>query len=430
MSFFGIQAQKNTSFVTPDECGGSIQAAVDTGYPVFINRPIRVSAPVKLPTGARIFGNGAAAEVSASANINIFSVEGTDIIIEGVWIRGNGAGAQNGISIVGNGAFTLARYNIHIRDCSIFSCANAGIYATNIVGSASGTKHEGGIYVVNCYASLCGTGFYMDTRGEYSVFTSCVAVNCITNGVRFNGGNNSFIGGQITDNPTGIFIGSGTNDGHGVVIGCKINHNTTNVQSTSTANGFTFVGCYMWAGNITLTTTTGIEFHNCDFSTLTISANTSPGTVFWNCTFWTTPTVSLTSTTLITNNNRFVLGTIPIQFVNSFNSAMIVDSDISPSALSANTDNYAPTNIEIAATLRISASSAVDLTGIAGGITMVDGRELTVINVGTTNTITLKNDVTSTAANRFLLNADFALAANMATVLKYDGTSSRWRKVY
>lgn len=110
--------------------------------------------------------------------------------------------------------------------------------------------------------------------------------------------------------------------------------------------------------------------------------------------------------------------------------ATIIDSDISPAALAANTNNYAPTNIATAATLRISASSAVDLTGIAGGATMVDGRELTLINVGTTNTITLKNDVTSTAANRFLLNADFALAANMAVKLVYDGTSSRWRKVY
>ena len=108
----------------------------------------------------------------------------------------------------------------------------------------------------------------------------------------------------------------------------------------------------------------------------------------------------------------------------------IADNDISPTALAANTDNYAPTGIATAITLRISASSAVDLTGIAGGATMIDGRELILINIGTTNTITLKNDVTSTAANRFLLNADFALAANMACKLVYDGTSSRWRKLY
>lgn len=108
----------------------------------------------------------------------------------------------------------------------------------------------------------------------------------------------------------------------------------------------------------------------------------------------------------------------------------IVDADISPAQLSGNTDNYAPTGIATAATLRISASGAINLTGIAGGATMVDGRRLTLINVGTTNTITLKTDVTSTAANRFLLNADFALAAQMAVELVYDGTSSRWRKTY
>jgi hypothetical protein len=109
---------------------------------------------------------------------------------------------------------------------------------------------------------------------------------------------------------------------------------------------------------------------------------------------------------------------------------VVVDADISPTALSGNTNDYAPSNIATSATLRISATSAFDLTGINAGATMVDGRELTLINVGTTNTITLKSDVTSTAANRFLLNADFALAANMACKLVYDGTSSRWRKCY
>lgn len=109
----------------------------------------------------------------------------------------------------------------------------------------------------------------------------------------------------------------------------------------------------------------------------------------------------------------------------------IMDWDtITPAALSANTDNYAPTGISNSKVLKISASGAYNLTGINAGTSMVDKRELILINVGTTNTITLKTDVTSTAANRFLLNADFALAPNEAVKLIYDGTAARWRKTY
>jgi hypothetical protein len=39
----------------------------------------------------------------------------------------------------------------------------------------------------------------------------------------------------------------------------------------------------------------------------------------------------------------------------------------------------------------------------------------------------LKNDVTSTAANRFLLGADLTIGTNEGVVLWYDTTSSRWR---
>jgi len=109
--------------------------------------------------------------------------------------------------------------------------------------------------------------------------------------------------------------------------------------------------------------------------------------------------------------------------------AIIQSSVLSPAALSANTDDYAPTGIAKAVHLRVSSSAPVNLTGIAGGNTMVDGRVLVLTNVGS-NAITLKNDVTSTAANRFKLNADFTLSPDMSVHLYYDGTSARWRKAY
>lgn len=99
-------------------------------------------------------------------------------------------------------------------------------------------------------------------------------------------------------------------------------------------------------------------------------------------------------------------------------------NNITPTALAANTDNYGPTGGSTSPTWRISSSSAVNITGITGG---VDGRILTLHNIGS-NTITLKNaDSGSLAANRFAMAADLAIIAGMSVTLQYDSTSSNWR---
>ncbi|MHB0965559.1 MAG: hypothetical protein ACYC36_03805 [Bellilinea sp.] len=97
--------------------------------------------------------------------------------------------------------------------------------------------------------------------------------------------------------------------------------------------------------------------------------------------------------------------------------------DISPTALAANTDDWAPTGFSTASTIRLDASAAYNLTGIAAG---TEGRMIMLHNISA-YTITLKDNVTSTAANRFQLNGDYSLAADCSVVLEYDSTSSRWR---
>lgn len=107
--------------------------------------------------------------------------------------------------------------------------------------------------------------------------------------------------------------------------------------------------------------------------------------------------------------------------------AFALKGDITPTALAANTDNWNPTGLSGASTIRMSASAIVDLTGLAGGS---DGRVILLWNVGG-ETITLKHDATSTEANRFLLpgDVDKELAGNAGALIQYDATSSRWRVV-
>lgn len=91
---------------------------------------------------------------------------------------------------------------------------------------------------------------------------------------------------------------------------------------------------------------------------------------------------------------------------------------------SSNLDNFTYTSN--AHFQRWSSGAAIDVTGMVRG--QVDGQTHLIVNVGSNN-ITLKHDVTSTAANRFLnsTGADIVLSPNQAADVIYDTTTQRWR---
>lgn len=105
--------------------------------------------------------------------------------------------------------------------------------------------------------------------------------------------------------------------------------------------------------------------------------------------------------------------------------AVKLSGDISPTQLVANTDDWAPTGFSTASVIRASTDTSRNLTGIAAGS---DGRMICLMNVGSFNLV-LKDEVTSTAANRFALGSDITLTPKQACTLVYDSTSARWRIV-
>ena len=98
-----------------------------------------------------------------------------------------------------------------------------------------------------------------------------------------------------------------------------------------------------------------------------------------------------------------------------------------PTALAINTDNLILTG---SAFQRLSASAAVDLTGIAPptGGAHVDGRSIKLVNIGT-NTITLRHQLTSTAPNQLYTStgASVSLAAGQIANCIYDTAITKWR---
>lgn len=95
---------------------------------------------------------------------------------------------------------------------------------------------------------------------------------------------------------------------------------------------------------------------------------------------------------------------------------------VTPTALAANTDNWASAT---GAINRVSASAAYNLTGIAAPTQ--DGTLKFLWNVGTFP-ITLIHELTSTAANRFTCagGASIVLGPGELALLTYSTTTSRW----
>jgi hypothetical protein len=103
---------------------------------------------------------------------------------------------------------------------------------------------------------------------------------------------------------------------------------------------------------------------------------------------------------------------------------LALTGDISPAQITADQNDYSPTGLATASTLRLSSDAARNITGLAGG---ADGRLLLVHNVGAQNIVLKDESASSTAANRFALSADLTIAGDQGCWLQYDATSSRWR---
>ena len=105
---------------------------------------------------------------------------------------------------------------------------------------------------------------------------------------------------------------------------------------------------------------------------------------------------------------------------------LLLTGDISPAQLTGNVNDYDPTSLANASTLRLSSDASRNITGLAGGS---DGRQLTLHNVGSFDIVLADESASSTAANRFALGgSNFTLASGKGTTIIYDATSSRWRQ--
>lgn len=225
--------------------------------------------------------------------------------------------------------------------------------------------------------------------------------------------------------------------------------NPTNVASATTANLCGSAGSAPTQSFLTITGTTTITGFgtNCPVGAFKFFTFSGALTLTYNATTMILPSAANITTAAGDSGLAVYLGSgnwqvLVFQRANGaalsssliFTGALFVNSQLTPSTLSTNQNNYSPTGLATANVLRLTASAAVNITGLAAPAT--NGQRLTLQNANNAGgfTITLTaNDANSSAANRFIFPHPIGLQPLQSITVVYDSGTGGWRleqKVY
>lgn len=441
---YGDSLSNATNFIYPESYGAvadgatnsrtALQAAVDASASLkktlVLSGRYYTDSTITIPEGASIMGNGTGTtnSIYTTSNTPIFNINGSNVLIRGISFLGSGrvgpaytTNNQHGIRVYGSADLLTNKKRIHISDCGFYDLAGAGIYVAQNVGDF----FEGGVQVSNSYAFSCGVGFFTDIRGEYNSFSNNYAYACWV-GWRNAGGNNRWIGGQLTSNYTGAYFEGGANNGHGKLVGAALNHNTEYaVWSNGVTIGMDIDNCNIYVNDIYIQDSRGIKFNGNDFSVNNIYFENSTDIEFVNNKYTTTPVFDTTfngTTSTYRFFNEYFWATTPSIIKNTLKQQLIVEGSIKGTKIIGN-----------------SATPSVSLgTGITGSVS-VTGTDLagtvTVTVTGASSLATLNELFTITYSSAYSsiphvvwspasANAAALLQAAGGLYLKNSGTSS------
>lgn len=230
-----------------------INTAFAAGNDIFVpTGSFVVSSTITIPDNRKIFGNGQDAIIQSAITGAIFEA-GTSNEFKNFQINGVSS-ANGGIGISQNdGTFTT---NGLIAHGVKFSNLNTGIFVANEVNLHSGGNIESCTFLSNII------GVDLSNRGEYYLVSSSTFISNTT-GLQIAGGNAVLNACNVNDNTTGVSIIAGSNDSHGNITGCNINHNGTNLNINTISSGYTVTGTHFYAGGVTLTNSDNVRFLNC-----------------------------------------------------------------------------------------------------------------------------------------------------------------------
>ena len=281
------------------------------------NRTYLVNSGGVLPAGCSIIGYGDTSVLKTNSDNSLIRIGGQNCTLLNFKMLGNGVGAAQ-IAVANKDLGGGSGYQFFkMRGCTIDNFAYCGVMF--YIPSGDGTSH--GVQVSDCIVRNCANfGWWL--FAEYSTYTNLQALQCGT-GINWAAGNVVLTGGIVTNCTTGLLLNNGSgNDGHGVITGVEINHNSTNILTSGSfntiSNGQTLVDCMIYSGAIQLIDSIGIRFIGCQIDVPGYFFQGSTGTQFIDCVF---PNAAAANTiynsyggfasTTYWNNCRSLNGTVP-----------------------------------------------------------------------------------------------------------------------
>ncbi|MGP9538715.1 hypothetical protein ACT3SP_11935 [Brachybacterium sp. AOP43-C2-M15] len=189
-----------------------------------------LEAPVALPDGALVRGNGALVTTSSRGH-GAFEVEGVrDVTLQGLRLHG---AEDSPLDVPLETAHTAIRArratNLRISDCDLVGWRGAGIAAT---GSIEDDYFSYGLQISDCRFEACCIGLSAADRCEYSLLSTSMFTACRL--AVWNSSGNWNLSGNVVVGCYGAYysiaatspFGSASSDnwGHGSITGCTLNH--------------------------------------------------------------------------------------------------------------------------------------------------------------------------------------------------------------
>ena len=399
-----------TNSVTPEDYGAvgdgttndytALQNAVNSGKTVIGD----VTKTYKINTSLSVVSNSVLKNINlyTTSNIALVTITGNynnflNCSFTGSVTLGNGS-TNYGLYAIGNAGLTLYRIGNRVDNCT-FSNLNTAVYTASMVGTSSGSKHEGTYMISNPIIHDCTNGIFFDVRGEYNSVSSFNIYDC-TNAIKNTGGNNNFNIGQFTGNTTAFLCLPGANDGHCFANGIKFNHNAVSVNNSQNLE-FSIGNSTFYAGSMIFTGTGKTKIYNSSLSmnTYSLIVTNSP-LYFIDCDVVGAPsTYSLTGTApvMINTYSTSLLMSTPTTTTSSI---PLLSGDNLSTVANATTaiNNLLPTQTSNSGKFLTTNGTNSSWSTISGGGDLLASNNLSDVS----NTVTARNNILPSKAGNSL----------------------------
>ena len=224
-----------------------------------------------MPNGSMLTGSGhdTVLKLLASTVSGSTVLMGASCTVKGLTVKGadstktNAAseGTRNGIEWTGETQEAGV-----VDNCWILNFDGSGIYLHDTT-----QKTYRNLSIANCYIFGNYVGVDIRQNSEFNKIANCTIVYSAI-GYRNRGGNNDLANSGIDANKIGILIDAdaGSNNGHGTITGCSINHSNSNTGYgiiIKDTGRMLVSNCNLYYSKLKLDTTNGNVISGCGFGT-------------------------------------------------------------------------------------------------------------------------------------------------------------------